>query len=479
MAWNVVTGIGARIIGLVGTLVLARFITPNEYGEVSVAAVCVVTARQFSNLELGQYLIVKGQDDRGAAFHVSVYHLVLGVAALVAVFLARDLLGPWLGAPGMGRFIPGFVLSTALERIGQTPEKLLARDLRFRLIAVTRGIGDVLYTALALSFAPGIGGMAIVLGNIGRSALVMAVFAAASDRGWLRPVRLSWSKSLAMFRYSLPLAFANMTDFASGRWDNLLISRFHGAGVAGSYNLAYNLAQTSTGSLADQLLDVLFPSFTKIEPKHRGQALVRAVSSMALLILPLAFGLAAVAATLVAAFFPPRWAQIAPMLVVLSVHAAALPLAWTFQAFYRAQSRTAFVMATSVARLAMLLASLVTIGRFGPLWACVAVDITVVIYLILVWSGLRLDYRPYMRPAALGTARALVACVPMVACVLAAQAIERRVGPVPALWALCIEVPLGAAGYLAGALLVARSTTIELMNLMRSLMLRARQVNPA
>lgn len=478
VAWNVVTGIGARIVGLVGTLVLARFIAPDEYGEVSVAAVCVVTARQFSTLELGQYLIVKGHEERDAAFHATVVHLALGLAALVAVFVTRDLFGPMLGAPAMGRFIPGFVLAAAMERVGEVPETLLSRDLRFRLIAATRGIGEVVYTALALSFAPSIGGMAIVVGNIGRSALTTTVFVAAADREWLHPVRLLWPRSVAMLSFSLPLAAARMTGFAAGRWDNLLISSFHGAGVAGTYNLAYNLAQTSTGSLAEQILDVLFPSFARIPPEQRGQALVRAVSNMALLILPLAFGLAAVAATLVPAFFPARWGGIAPMLVVLSVHAAAAPLAWTFQTFYRAESRTTFVMTTSLVRLAVLLGALFAIGRFGPLWACVAVDITTLTLLILVWYGLRPGHRTYMWPVARGAGQALLACVPMLACVLGVQAIERQLGPIRPLWALCIEIPLGAAGYLVGAFLAARTTTTELVGMFRALVLRSRQGTP-
>jgi PST family polysaccharide transporter len=469
VAWNVVTGVGARVIGLVGTLLLARFIVPDEYGEVSIAAVCVTTVRQFSNLEFGQYLIVKGHDERDAAFHATVYHLGLGFVALAAVYLFRDQLGPWLGAPAMGRFIPGFILATALERVAQTPEKLLARDLRFRVIAVTRGVGEVTYTALALSFAPSIGGMAIVLGNIGRAALAMIVFVAAADREWLRPVRLSWSKSLKMLRYSLPLAFANMTDFASGRWDNLLISRFHGAGVAGTYNLAYNLAQTSTGSLADQILDVLFPSFARVEPRHRGQALVRAISIMALLILPLAFGLAAVAGTLVAAIFPPRWSQLAPMLVVLSVQAAAGPLAWTLQTFYRAHDRTAFVMGTSVFKLVVLLGALAAIGPFGPLWACVAVDVTMLSHLIVLWSGLRRDYPGVGWRAARGSGQALLACVPMVVCVLGVRALERLWGPVSAPWALCFELPAGAAGYFVGAFLFARTTSADVVGLVQRL----------
>lgn len=48
--------------------------------------------------------------------------------------------------------------------------------------------------------------------------------------------------------------------------------------------------------------------------------------------------------TAISALFPPQWAMIAPMLVILSVQAAVVLLAWTLQEFYKAMSRTGFVI---------------------------------------------------------------------------------------------------------------------------------------
>src|SRR6202035_2399049 len=45
-AWDMAAGVGTRVVGLVGTLVLTRFIAPADYGEVSAAAVCVLSANQ-------------------------------------------------------------------------------------------------------------------------------------------------------------------------------------------------------------------------------------------------------------------------------------------------------------------------------------------------------------------------------------------------------------------------------------------------
>src|SRR5262245_21172121 len=133
---------GSRAIGLVGTLVVTRFLSPAEYGEVTVAAVHVMTANQFSTIGLGQYIVAHPDAPRGAAFHATVFHVLLGVAALLVLFAFAGKLGMAVDAPAMTRFLPGLALGMLLDRIAFVPERVLARDLRFGALGVTRAAAD-------------------------------------------------------------------------------------------------------------------------------------------------------------------------------------------------------------------------------------------------------------------------------------------------------------------------------------------------
>jgi PST family polysaccharide transporter len=478
VSWNIFTGLGSRAIGLIGTLILTRFIAPDEYGVVSAATITVMTAVFLTNLQFGQYIIVKGYKAHGVAFHAAVTHVSLGWMAVAIAFLARDILGPWLGAPGMGRFMAGFVVASAVDAVSIVPEKIFARDLRFRLIVLTKGVGEVLHTVVSLVLVTTLGGMALVAGAIARSALVLVVFVVKSDRTWLRPVPWSWALIREMLKYSSPLALANMTDFATSRWDNLLIGKFHGSGAMGAYNLAYNLSSTSTFGVAEHIADVLFPSFARLEAKHRGQALVRALSAMAFVVFPLGLGLGAVATNVVGAVFTPKWALVAPMLTVLSLYAVISPPGWSFRAFYIAQGRTSFVMFAGMVRLSLLLTAIITVGRLGPLWACAAVDVAFVAHFMLMWSGLRSAHAELMWPAARAVLQAFGACVPMIAGVLLIQGAERLYFPLPPAWALCLEIPAGVLGFVAGAALFARATALDLIGLAKNLV-RPGRARPA
>jgi len=192
--WTIGTGIGARALGLVGTIVLTHLLVdPAIIGEVSDAVVLVLTAQQLSTLGVGQYLIAKPSAGRDAAWHATVLHLGLGALALSLVVVLRQRFTGILGAPGMAAYVPGLALASLFDRIYFIPERLLARDMRFRVIGLSRTYGELSYTVLSVLLAfLGMGGLAIVLGNVARSALRLVVILRAVDRKeWLTPSRLS------------------------------------------------------------------------------------------------------------------------------------------------------------------------------------------------------------------------------------------------------------------------------------------------
>src|SRR2546423_14171945 len=99
------TGVGARVVQLVGTLILTRFIAPAQYGEVFAAAICVSTAAMLTTFCFGQYLIAK-RAPADVAYQAASVHIGLGLLAMAVGYFAREPLGGMVDAPAIGRFIP-------------------------------------------------------------------------------------------------------------------------------------------------------------------------------------------------------------------------------------------------------------------------------------------------------------------------------------------------------------------------------------
>src|SRR5690242_7247247 len=134
VAWNMALGVSSRVLQLVGTLILTRFIAPDDYGSVLTASIAVITVGAFTSFSFGQYLIAKRATPE-VAMQAMVVYFGIGVIAQGGLYLLRDPLGALFDAPDMGKYVLGFAIAQLLDRARYVPERLLMRALRFRALA--------------------------------------------------------------------------------------------------------------------------------------------------------------------------------------------------------------------------------------------------------------------------------------------------------------------------------------------------------
>lgn len=472
--WTIGASVGTRIVGVVGTLVLTYFLAPEVVGDVGVAVVLVLTANRLSSLGFGQYVVAHPDVDRAQVFHASAYNMIFALASAAAILLLRDPLAPLFSAPDMVQYVPGLVVSGLLARVHYIPARILSRDLRFRTLAAGQGGGELAYAGVAVALAAlGWGGHAIVWGNIARQLLRAVLYLAAVHRHeWLTWSRLSRERSRALFSFGLPIAIGDITDFFSRKWDNLLMAGFFGTGTLGLYNLAYNLADIPASHIGEHIGDVLLPSYARLKEKRRADVLIRSTSLLALVVFPLAIGLAAVADTLVAVLFNAEWQGVAPYIVILSSLSVSRPVGWTITSFLTAARHPRAVMVLGVFRLIALFAAIGALAFAGPLWAAAGVGVAFIAHgLASVLVVHRLDGVPRL-PMLAGMGSALLACAPMAGAALGVRELVARAGYAGTALSLVAEIAAGAIVYIPSALLLAPASSRELLTQLRKALQR-------
>jgi lipopolysaccharide exporter len=469
-AWTIATGLASRALGLVGTLVLTYFLARDELGEVSDAAVVVLLANQLSTLGVGQYYISRRVAGRDVAWHATVVHVTLGVVALAVVAVLSHPLSVWMKAPTLGRFLPGLVASGVIDRFAYMPERVLARDMRFRVIGLCRTAGELSYTLTSVALATmGYGAMSVVVANVVRSAGRMVALSRCVDRSaWLSPSPVSAGTVREMLRFGLPMSVGMGAGFASRRIDNAIVSGLFGVDVVGAYNLAYNVADVPAVQVGEQIGDVLLPSFSRMEPGARRAALARSTALLALVTFPLAVGLGAIAPTLVKTLLRPEWRDVAPMLGLLSALSVVRPVGWTISSYLLARDRSRLDAGLEVLKLVSLVILLLTLGRSGPLWACVAVGLAFAVHAVASMVAVQVLDGVGMAAIAARCAAPLAACVPMVLAVLSFRIGLERAGVRSGGVALVGEIAIGAAVYASSAMVIARSASADFLSLLRT-----------
>jgi len=469
VAWNMLLGVSSRVLQLIGTVILAHFMTPDEYGAVMFAAIVVLTASAVTSFSFGQYLIAK----RGSpeiAVQAAAIHVTMGIAATLIVWLLRDVIGDWFGVPAMGQYVLGYAVAfLILDRVRYVPERITMRALRFRTLATINGLGDVAFTVAAVATAGRLGAWAYMIGALAKSLVTSTLYCYVAPRAeWLVRLRLRLADAKDLFTYGLPIMVSVVTDNATRKWDNVIVSYLFGPGTMGAYNYAYSLAETPINNVAEHIGEVLMPSFSLMEPGQRERAAVRAASLMGLVVSPLGVGLGAVAPTLANAIFNKQWGpMVGPMLVILSVMTVFRPMPWSAIAYVQAVQRTRVVMWASFMR-AVLVLALVAVGGLvaGPRGACVGAGVGYAAHSI--WTILAVGRVTELPAAAYLAAvgRPLLPCVPMFFAVLGLAHVLDASG-LPLVASLIVQIAVGAVVYIVGAFVLVRAGVDELLRLGR------------
>jgi PST family polysaccharide transporter len=466
-AWGIGAGLLGRAVGLIGTLLIARHLSPDIVAEVTVATVIAWTGNWISAWGCGQYVIVRGSEGREAIHAASLFYLIAGLLMGLLLFAATPWFAAWFEVPRLLEYLPGALLAIFIRRLGGMPDKLLARELRFARIAMASFAGDLTYAIVAISLVAltDLGGQSMILAFIAQSTVIAGVTIAGTGwRSWLAPVRVPWSRLRDIVRFGAPITGEITLSEGARYWDKPLMLRLVGAHEAGAYGLAFNLAQLPALYVGGHIGTVMMPAIVRAEPALRAQMIVRALALTAVVLFPMGFGLAAVAPTLVATVLPPEWHLVAPLLSVLASVTVMAPASFLFASFLGALGENARVLRIELTSVVVLVASLWFLSRWGAFAASFAVGIALLVQFLLASRACRpfgLSLGALWSPLL----RVLLACALMVAAVLSLR--------LALVWyvlhdvvLLIMEVLLGMVVYCAALWLVGRGLARDVLRLL-------------
>lgn len=477
--WVTAASAGARVITIGSTFLLTRFLSPAVQGEVNLAYVFVNTVGISTAVGASQYVASRPREGRDTAFHASVLVLGTGLLAAVVCFFFANFVGHMLKVGGMSAYVPGLLVAHALDRITWVPRALLVRDMRFRTLGLRVAAGEIAYACSSVAFASlGLGGGAIVDGNIVRSLVGLVYMLAVTDlRDHLSPSLPRLATFGRILRFGLPLTVSQLFRLGATTWDNSLMGYRFGGAVVGIYNQAYRLAELPATAFGDPCNDVLVPTFARLTDRAmRRDGFVRAVSLLGLVVFPMACGLGVIAPTLVEVFYPPAYAGVAPFLSTLAVLGIVRAVTSLAGASLQVAGRTQSFIAIDAALLVTLLGTMAILSRWGPGAASLGVGVGFLVSLSLTLRALRPEGIA-ITASLRAIARPLLACAPMIAAVL-----SLRIGlcalKIPAFARLLAELLTGALVYTGVALATAPALSRDFLSLVRSLTRRAAATTP-
>lgn len=252
------------VVQLVITMVLARLLTPEQYGTVAIVTVFTSFFAILADLGVSTAIVQYkdlSKSDCNALFFFSV---LLGVA-LSLIFCLLSLPISYVYADGT--LIPLCCvasLSVLFNTLNMVPNGILMREKRFKSISVRLVVVSVAAGAAAIVLALlGFGCYALVWNAILTAALVFFWNWAGtrldfSNRNFKEPLKVIWRFSAFQGGFSIVNYFARNLD-------NLLLGATVGAAALGYYDKAYKLMQYPLNYLTGIFSNVLQPYLSEYQ----------------------------------------------------------------------------------------------------------------------------------------------------------------------------------------------------------------------
>lgn len=321
--WKFNEQIAGQLVSFVVSIVLARLLSPKDYGIVSLVNVFIVIASVFVTSGFSASLIQKKdatQLDFSTIFHISlifsfiIYGIIYLCAPLISDFYRNDTLIP---------IVRVFALQLPLSSINSIQQAYVSRHMAFRKIFVSTTVATILSGLIGIMLAfIGWGVWALVAQTILSTALQTLVL--LLEIPWRPKFEFSIESAKELIGYGWKVFGASLLGTFFNELRNLTIGRFYSPANLAYYNRGSRLPELIANNIDGTITSVLFPVLSKhSDDFDKLKSMIRrSIRTSTFIIMPLMFGLAVAAKPVTQILLTDKWLPSVPFMQCLCISAA-------------------------------------------------------------------------------------------------------------------------------------------------------------
>ena len=380
LGFSAIGSVGTQLIGLLGFIVLARLLSPHEFGLVAMVAIITSLATMLIELGFGSAVIHK--QDAGSEYYSTAFwsNLALSCTFFVLVALASGTVAAFFREPSLESVLLACCFLLPMNGLGVVPMAILQKQQAFRKVAAVE------LSALSVGMLAAIS-LAVI--GAGVWALVANLLIAAAVRVVLLYLLQEWRPRFEFDRdalhqlwgYSKPLIGSTLVNYSVEHADRFLIGRMINSASVGLYDSAAKLLSIPVNLITHTFNRVMFPEYAKpsatIERKKAIQLKLLGTTLFATLPTLLLAGL--FAESIVVSLLGERWIDMAYIVSMLSFALILRCIAALNVPVYLSEGRTDLLFKVTLFMRGNLLIAIVvgmtTGGLPGLLWALIIVRV--------------------------------------------------------------------------------------------------------
>jgi O-antigen/teichoic acid export membrane protein len=364
-AWTAGVKWCGQIVSWVISLVVARLLTPADFGLVGMATIYLGLITLFSEFGVGTAVITLRELDEVALAQLHTTSLILGVLAFLLSCLLAAPLGMFFREPRLPLVL--IVTSTGFILLGYrtVPYALLQKAMKFKLLAFLDGFQLIVQALTTVVLAVlGFKFWALVIGGLAGTTASAVLPFVWQPQPFRRP---HWRRLQQALQFSWRVCVARLSWYAYDNSDFLVVGRLLGDASLGAYSMAWNLAHIPMEkftTLVNRVTPSLF-SAVQTDLAALRRYLRCLTEGVSLVTFPATFGIALVAPEFVQLALGPKWLSAILPLQFLVLHASLRSVRALLSPLLNALGEAHFVMRNTLLSLVVLPISFIIGSRWG------------------------------------------------------------------------------------------------------------------
>jgi len=378
--WKFAEQLGAKVITMVVSIVLARILMPEDYGIITLVTIFITLCDVFVSSGFGQALIqAKEADDTdfSSVFYASLvitavlYAIIFFTAPLIASFYGNELLTPVLRVMGIRIPVAG---------INSIQQAYVARQLQFRKFFFATLAGAIVSGAVGIFMAyKGYGVWALVgqyLTNAVMNTIVLWIIVK-----WRPKLLFSFKRLKGLLSYGWKLLVSALLDTGYNELRSLVIGKKYTSADLAYYDKGKQFPSLIATSVTGSFNTVLLASMSKVQDDREKvkQATRKSIRLSSYILIPCMVGLACVAEPFTKVVLTDKWLPMVPYLQIMCFIYAFYPIHTANLNALQAIGRSDLFLVLEIIKKVIGIGILLATMWFGVWWIAVGMTVSTII----------------------------------------------------------------------------------------------------
>ena len=418
--WVSIQKFGTLGISFIANIVLARILTPHDYGMVGMLAIFIGLSTTLIDGGFGSALIQKSNPNQTDYSTVFYFNLLLSICLYLILFLCA----PWIemfyrDIAGLSTIlrVQGLILIINALTIVQFNQ--LRKSMNFKLLSRINIFSALFSVIIAITMAKlGFGVWSLVFQQIALSVANVSLLWFMCK--WKPTCWISLKSLKELVGFGSYIMFSNILNSIGNNLNSLLIGKFFSASRLGYFSQAKKLEDLSSIGILSVIEQVSYPMLVEVKADYNRMSLVlKKFNNLTLaIVLPLMLCIIILAHPIIVILFSDKWIESVHILQILAIHGIFLCMQGSnynvIAAIGKSKILFKWTVIKRIVNIIILLTTMIIWGFDGLLWGIVVTGIVIAIsnmYLVQkyiyfsVWDQLK-----YMGPIT------IIALCPFIIC---------------------------------------------------------------